>query len=161
MTCLTENNFINLKLCFVLIWWTERLKKTALYLTKLSMTLQFIMCFQVHHHYYYFKLFHLFIFLERGERREKERERNKCGRSIDWLPLACPQLGAVPPPKHAPWLELNRRPFSPQAGAQSTKLHQPELKFIISFDFPCRLYFINGKAEASGSWVAFQRSHKQ
>ena len=30
----------------------------------------------------------LYLFLERGKGREKERERN-----ISWLPLICPQLG--------------------------------------------------------------------
>ena len=33
----------------------------------------------------------VYLFLERGEGREKERERN-----IDWLPLACPQQGTWP-----------------------------------------------------------------
>ena len=34
----------------------------------------------------------LYFLLERGERREKEKERN-----ISWLLLTCPQLGIMPP----------------------------------------------------------------
>ena len=33
----------------------------------------------------------IYLFLERGNEREKEREGN-----IDWLPLTCPQLGSWP-----------------------------------------------------------------
>ena len=40
----------------------------------------------------------IYLFLERGERRKKERERN-----IDvWLPLASPQPGTFPQPRHVP-----------------------------------------------------------
>ena len=39
-----------------------------------------------------FKKDFIYLLLERGERKEKERERN-----INmWLPLACPQLGTWP-----------------------------------------------------------------
>ena len=52
--------------------------------------------------YFYFwivffkKIFYLY--LERGEGREKERERNidMCERHIDWMPLTHPQLGNWP-----------------------------------------------------------------
>ena len=35
----------------------------------------------------------IYLFLERGEGREKERERNMCERNINQLPLTRPQLG--------------------------------------------------------------------
>ena len=38
----------------------------------------------------------MYLFLERKEGREKERERNMCERYIDWLPLARLQLGMWP-----------------------------------------------------------------
>ena len=42
--------------------------------------------------FYFFKDFIYLLFLERGEGREKKRERN-----INmWLPLMCPQLGTWP-----------------------------------------------------------------
>ena len=53
----------------------------------------------------------IYLFLEQGEGREKERER-----SINvWLPLN---------PGMCPDWELNWRPFGLQAGTQSTELHQ-------------------------------------
>ena len=33
--------------------------------------------------------FLIFTFLERGEGRKKEREKNRCARETDWLPLSC------------------------------------------------------------------------
>ena len=57
-----------------------------------------------------------YLFLERGEGREKEKERN-----INvWLPLLCPLLGDL---ARNPC--MCRRPFGLQARAQSTELHQP------------------------------------
>ena len=50
----------------------------------------------------------MYLFLERGEGKEKERERN----INEWLPLACPLLGTWPAtqacaltgnPAHDPW----------------------------------------------------------
>ena len=52
-----------------------------------------------------------YLFLERGEGRETERERN-----IDvWLPLTCPQLGIWPTTQV--W-ESNWQPFGSEAGAE-------------------------------------------
>ena len=42
-------------------------------------------------HFYFCKDF-IYLFLERGERREKEREKN----IHVWLPLMCPPLGTWP-----------------------------------------------------------------
>ena len=39
----------------------------------------------------------IYLFLERGERREKERERN-----IDWLPLTHPNRRPGPKSRHVP-----------------------------------------------------------
>ena len=43
----------------------------------------------------FFKRFYLLIFLERGERREKVRERSMCETPLYRLPLARPQLGGL------------------------------------------------------------------
>ena len=62
------------------------------------------------------------LFLERGEGREKERERNI---SV-WLPLTYPLLGTWPVTQACAleW-ESNQGPFRSQAGTQSSKPHQP------------------------------------
>ena len=71
----------------------------------------------------FFKI--LFInFLQRGERREKERERNI---SV-WLPLTHPQLEIWPATlAYALVWESNQRRFGSQASAQFTNPHQPGL----------------------------------
>ena len=64
----------------------------------------------------------LFIYFQRGEGREKERQRN-----INvWLPLVRPLLRTWPTTQACTlgW-ELNRQPFVLQAGTQSTEPHQP------------------------------------
>ena len=58
----------------------------------------------------------IFSFLERGEGREKEREKN-----INQLPLA----DLARNPGMCPDWESNQHPFSSQAGAQSTEPHKP------------------------------------
>ena len=70
------------------------------------------------------KRFYLFI-LERGGRKEKERERNMCERNRDQLPLSPPNGDLVCNPGMCPNWESNQRPFSLQAGTQSTEPHQP------------------------------------
>ena len=49
-------------------------------------------------------------------------------RNICWLPLTHPQLGTWPclQPRYVPWLGIKLATFRLQAGAQSTKPHQPE-----------------------------------
>ena len=56
-----------------------------------------------------------YLFLDRGEGREKERERN----ITVWLPLTCPPLGTWPATQAGAldW-ELNQWPFDSQAGTQ-------------------------------------------
>ena len=45
----------------------------------------------------------IYLFLERGERKEKERERKKmCKRNSDWLPLSHPNWGPGRQPRHVP-----------------------------------------------------------
>ena len=69
-----------------------------------------------------FLIFKRFYLLERGERKEKERERNI---SV-WLPLVRPLRGAWPTTQaYALDWELNLQPCGSQAGTQSTKSHQP------------------------------------
>ena len=48
------------------------------------------------------KLMFLKRFWERGEEKEKERERN----IHVWLPLTCPLLGSWLQPRHVPWLGI-------------------------------------------------------
>ena len=69
----------------------------------------------------------LFVFREKGREGERERETSMCKRyCIDRLPLACPLLGTLPATLvMCPDWELNWRPFSSQASAQSTEPHQP------------------------------------
>ena len=65
-----------------------------------------------------------YLFLDRGERREKKRERN-----INmWLPLTCILLGTWPASQACALTENgNHRCFGLQAGAHSTEPHQPGL----------------------------------
>ena len=75
----------------------------------------------------------LFIFIDRGEGREKEKEKN----IYVWLPLLHPLLGKLAwNSGMCPDWELNWWPFGSQACAQSTELHQPGpflLLFLIKF----------------------------
>ena len=82
----------------------------------------------------------LFIYFFRERRRtERKRkgEKHWCARetSIDWGP------GSLP--SHVPWPELNWRPFSLQATAQSTEPYQPEqdvcLLFLMYSSLPSHL----------------------
>ena len=70
------------------------------------------------------------LFLERAERKEKERERN----TNVWLPLMYPPLGTWPnnPGSYRDW-ELNQRPFGLQACTQSSELQQsgPECRVLL------------------------------
>ena len=73
----------------------------------------------------------IYLFLERGEGREKKRERN-----INvWLPLVRPPTGDTAcNPGMCPDWESNHRPFVSQAGTQSTEPHQPgQESFIFNF----------------------------
>ena len=45
------------------------------------------------------KQFFVYLFLEREEGRENGRESFMCKRNMDWLSLACPQLGTWPTAK--------------------------------------------------------------
>ena len=70
----------------------------------------------------YFLIFKkIYLFLERGEGREKERERN----SNVWLPLTSPQLGIWPATQACALTENRTSNSGSQAGSQSTELHQP------------------------------------
>ena len=69
------------------------------------------------------KIFYLFIFRERGSEGEREGEKHQ---SV--VASCAPSTGdlACHPGMYAYW-ELNLRPSVLQAGAQSTKPHQPGL----------------------------------
>ena len=63
------------------------------------------------------RFFKIYLFLGRGERREKERERN-----INvWLPFTHPYWRPSPQPSTCPDWESNQRPFGSQAGSQSAE----------------------------------------
>ena len=75
---------------------------------------------------YFLKDFYVFLFLERGDGKEKERNINVC------LPLACPLLGDLARnPGTCPDWESNQRPFGSQAGPQSTEPRQPGIREYI------------------------------
>ena len=84
----------------------------------------------------FLKIFYLFtyLFLDRGEGREKEREKN----IHVWLPLAHPTLGNLAcNPRMCPNWELNQQPFGPQASAQYTETYQPG-RMCVRFKFLVR-----------------------
>ena len=74
---------------------------------------------------YFLKVLFIHLVLERGEWREKERERNI---SV-WLPLHAPPTGGLTcnPGMYAD-RESNWQSFGLQAGTQFTEPHKPELK---------------------------------
>ena len=77
-----------------------------------------------------FKKYIIYLFLERGEGREKERERN-----FSVQEKQCPLVASHMPPTgdlaHNPGMcpdwESNQWPFGSQASIQSTELHYPGL----------------------------------
>ena len=78
----------------------------------------------------FFKDF-IYLFLERVEGKEKERERN-----INvWLPPTCPptDLSLAHNPGMCPDWESNLWSFGSQAVTQSTELHQPGLEKVLYF----------------------------
>ena len=82
--------------------------------------------------FFIFERFYLFIFLESGEGREKERERNICVVDCHMPPTGdrAGNSGLCPD------CELNRQPFGWQASTQSTEAHQPGLIFFYSNILP-------------------------
>ena len=83
--------------------------------------------------FFFFLKDFIYLFLDRGEGRETERERN-----INvWLPLMCSALGTTGDlarnPGMCPNWELNQQPSDSQAGTQSTEPHQPRLLLDIFF----------------------------
>ena len=72
--------------------------------------------------FFYFFLDVIYLFLEGGEEKEKEQERN-----INvWFALMLPLMGTWPGTQTCAldW-ELNLQPFGSQAGTQATEPHQP------------------------------------
>ena len=79
-----------------------------------------------------FKKYCIYLFLDRGEGRERELEWN-----INvWLPLTyTPYWGTGMQPRNVPWLGIE--PLGSQAGTQSTEAHQQnQLCFFITTSFP-------------------------
>ena len=69
------------------------------------------------------------LFLERGEGKKKERERNI---SV-WLPLTPPAGDLAHNPGMCPDRESNQSTFSLQVGTQSIEPHQPGQLLILNF----------------------------
>ena len=67
----------------------------------------------------------IYLFIERGERKEKERDINV------WLPLMHPLVGTCPATKHVPCLGIKSVTLWFTACTQSTELHQPGLKSVL------------------------------
>ena len=71
----------------------------------------------------------IYLFLERGERREKDRKR-----SINvQLPLACPLLETWPETQACALTGNRNVPFVSQANTQTTELYQPGLQPALFF----------------------------
>ena len=85
----------------------------------------------------FFKKDYIYLLLERGEGREKERERNIIDQEKHRLVASnTPPTGDLAcNPGLCPDWESNHRPFSSQAGAQSTESHQAGQSFICSAVF--------------------------
>ena len=71
--------------------WNLPVPRSVSFLTHLFILLSVLWCALYARMYGAFKKDFIYLFLERGEGKEKERERN-----TDWLPLARPQLGTWP-----------------------------------------------------------------
>ena len=67
--------------------------------------------------------YYIYLFLERGEGREKKRETSMCD-CLSCTPYWRPGLQ----PSHMPWLGINWGPFGLQAITQSSEPHQPGLE---------------------------------
>ena len=84
----------------------------------------------------FFKRFYLF--LQRGEGKEKEGEKLQCV-----IASRAPPTGdlASNTGMCCDW-ELNQRPFGLQASAQSTELHQPRQKIVTFIDDGFLIFFL-------------------
>ena len=86
----------------------------------------------------------IYLLLERGERREKERERNSNVLEIHQSVISCtPPAGDLAHnPGMCPDWELNQRLFGSQAGTQSTEPHQPEdFNFFFNSQFSWHTFY--------------------
>ena len=80
--------------------------------------------------FFVFLIFYLFIYLEKGEGREKEREKNFYVREKQ-LPLSCPPTGDLAGhPGMCPDPELNQQPFAFRDDTQPPEPHQSGLDNI-------------------------------
>ena len=97
-----------------------------------------------HYSFFFLKVLFIYLFLERGGGREKERERNI---SV-WLPLMHPPTGGLAcNPGMCPNRESKPRFFGSKAGAQSTEPHRPrEGHYSLSFSL-WSLFFQNLKED--------------
>ena len=96
--------------------------------------------------FFLLKIFFIYLFLDRGGGREKERERN-----IDvWSPLTHPLLGTCPASQACAL--TGNWPFGLQASTQSTELHQPGL-FLILYTSSLLLSSQQHSPHSSVSWV--------
>ena len=98
----------------------------------------FFFFFLIFFSFYLFIFFNvIYLFLDRREGREKERERN-----ISVFASHVPTSRDLPNnPGMCPDWESNQWPFASQAGAQSTEPHQPGLIFFIYLKQGCPINF--------------------
>ena len=78
----------------------------------------------------------IYLFLDRGEGRDKGMKKESERNINVWLPLMTPPPGNLARnPGMCPDWESNWRPFGSQAGTQSTELHQPDYPIFCLFPF--------------------------
>ena len=108
-----------------------------------------------------------YLFLERGEGKEKERERN----TNAWLPLAALPTGDLTQdPGICPDWESNLTVFGSQASTQSTVPHQLGLLLVIRVYWPSTLlvgyispaviFVLRGECELFSSQESLNTYHK-
>ena len=93
----------------------------------------------------------IYLFLPRGEGREKERERKIDVRNIDWLPLTYPNWGPILQPTHVPWLGIEPVTFQ-FAGWHSIHWDTPARASSIYLDSHCHpaLTYVPGTVTVTG-----------
>ena len=75
-----------------IMWWSTPNLFFCIWICSCPSTI----CWKNYFPFLFIKRFYLFLFLEGGEGRQKERERNINMWNIDLLPLTCPQLRTWP-----------------------------------------------------------------
>ena len=100
----------------------------------------------------------IYLFLERGERKEQERERNINVQEKDGLPLSHPQLGTWPATQDVPQPRIKPATFLPAGHTQSTESTSQGQIFGLTSDgtvgFTCGFQDVWGKVPCDGAQTA-------